>query len=69
MNDHVLYSSVAWFTSILAMSILENGFGLIVAVDNSCAGAVRRNCTGFFARRFLLVFLEVTDVSRNDSRT
>ena len=25
-------SSVAWFTSILAMSILEPGFGLIVAV-------------------------------------
>ena len=74
-------SSVAWFITVLAMSILETDFGLIVAVDvhprnrfwadrcrdNSCAGAVRSNCTGFSqddsARG------DCAGVSRNDSRT
>ena len=39
-------SSVAWFTSIPAMSILETGFAYRCR-DNSCAGVSRSDCAGF----------------------
>ena len=71
-------SSVAWFTSILVMSILETGFGLIVAVTILVAGAVRRNCTGFSRGDSASVSRgdsasvsrgDSAGVSRDDSRT
>ena len=51
-------SSVAWFTSILAMSILETGFGLIVAVT-ILVQVLFEAIVLVFLKTILLVFLEV----------
>ena len=62
-------SSVAWFTSILAMSILETGFRLDRCRDNSCAGVVRSNFTGFSQDDSAGVSRDdFAGVFRNDSR-
>ena len=53
-------SSVAWFTSILAMSILETGFGLIVAVTILVQVQVLFEAIVLvFLKTILPVFLEV----------
>ena len=71
-------SSVAWFTSILAMSILETGFGLIVAVTILVQVLFEGNCTGFSQDDSAGVSRgdsagvsrdDCAGVSRNDSRT
>ena len=51
-------SSVAWFTSILAMSILETGFGQIVAVT-ILVQVLFEAIVLVFLKTILLVFLEV----------
>ena len=51
-------SSVAWFTSILAMSILETGFGLIVAVT-ILVQVLFEATVLVLLKTILLVFLEV----------
>ena len=51
-------SSVAWFTSILAMSILKTGFGLIVAVT-ILVQVLFEAIVLVFLKTILLVFLEV----------
>ena len=50
---------MAWFTSILAMSILETGFGLIVAVT-ILVQVLFEAIVLVFLKTILLVFLEVT---------
>ena len=52
-------SSVAWFISILAMSILETGFGLIVAVT-ILVQVPFKEIVLVFLKTILLVVLEVT---------
>ena len=51
-------SSVAWFTSILAMSILDTSFGLIVAVT-VLVQVLFEAIVLVFLKTILLVFLEV----------